>query len=131
MKIRHATTTALDTVCEILACEFYNDCSAWRLRERRIAALRYFFRIQSVLASRHRVILLAENDAGVMVYFRPDFMEEEQEDTDDYRLREVYGIDYPAVTALMNGLNHYTPGRPLTIIFLRLQYDAPVVGAMQ
>ncbi|PKB89450.1 hypothetical protein A8A01_15150 [Ewingella americana] len=119
MEIRYATKSDLDKVCEILATEFYNDpvlkhafkCSA---REQRMSALRHFFRIYAEQACARGGVLLAEDYAGVLIYFRPDFMETtyEVDGMQESQLKEKYGQDYATIAALMDGLNDAHPETP-------------------
>lgn len=117
MKCRHASKSELDRVSALLAREFNNDPIhkvVFADRDNRIDILRSFFRIYVDLSLKYGGTLLAENDAGALVYFRPEMlhMTNEEHVIIDSQLREVCGLDYAAVVAYLNGLDHYHPQNP-------------------
>lgn len=117
MKCRHAKDSELDKVCDLLAEEFSNDPLHEVLftePKERIRILRNYFRIYVDLASKRGGTLFAENDAGVLVYFRPEVMEMSDEDqvTIDNQIREVCGSYSATVAAYTQGLKHYHPRTP-------------------
>ena len=116
MKYRQAEDSDLDKVCQLLASEFFSDpvlqyAFTNREREQRMKVLRGFFRVYVNLAREYGGILLAENDAGVLVYFKPELMELTAEENDrlDNQLRQECSSDYARIMTLMNGLNQYHP----------------------
>lgn len=117
MRCRHAMDSDLDKVCDLLAEEFFNDPVhkiVFADRKDRIDVLQRFFRIYVNLASEYGGTLLAENDAGALVYFRPEAMDMSDEKLAimDDQLRLVCGSNYATAAALINGLNHYHPQTP-------------------
>jgi ribosomal protein S18 acetylase RimI-like enzyme len=125
MEIRHAVVSELDKVCEILACEFYSDpvlgvAFTEADRERRIAALRFFFCAYVNLSVIYGGVLLAAEGAGVLVYFRPELREMTGEESAwlNKQLRLACVQDHTAVTTLMNGLeNHHPTAVPHYYVF--------------
>lgn len=117
MEIKHATELELNRVCKILASEFYNDpvlnhAFDDTVRERRMVALQSFFEIYVDLAKKYGGVLLAENDMGVLVYFRPEMIDAIDKNKIDEQLRQKCGQYYTSVALLMNGLDHYHPQTP-------------------
>lgn len=117
MKCRHAKKDDLDSVCDILATEFYNEPLHQIIFpdvETRTNILRHFFRIYVNLASQRGGILITGNNAGVLVYFRPDSMAMSHEELHffDSQLRKVCGPRYTTALALNNGLEYYHPKTP-------------------
>ncbi|ADU71887.1 GNAT family N-acetyltransferase [Pantoea sp. At-9b] len=116
MKCRHAEISDLKSICSLLADEFYDD-PVLRFaftdtgREQRLSRLEGFFRIYFNLALEYGGILLAENDVGVLVYFRPELMEinEEEHQQVNCLLQQECGSDYDKVISLMNGLENSHP----------------------
>ncbi len=116
MKCRHAKDSDFDRICDILATAFSDEPVHKRIFEdrepkERIDVLRHFFRIYVNLANKYGGTLLDKNNAGALVYFRPEAMEitnEELAEVDD-QLRQVCGPNYAAVSILTEGLNHYHP----------------------
>lgn len=109
----------LDKVCDLLASAFFNDpvlkfAFTNPVREQRMEIMRRFFSIYVNLARKHGGILLAENDAGVLVYFRPEMMDMTDKESIiiTNQLRQECGLEYVSIAALMNGLNHYHPRNP-------------------
>lgn len=114
MEIKHATELELDKVCEILATEFYNDPVLSHafddtVREQRTVALQSFFKIYVDLAKKYGGVLLAENDIGVLVYFRSEMIGSIDKNKIDEQLRQKCEQYYTSVALLMNGLEHYHP----------------------
>lgn len=114
MRCRHAKHSDLDRVCDLLATEFSDDPVhkvVFAGREDRTDVLRRFFRIYVNLASERGGTLLAENNAGALVYFRPGAMEmtDEELTTIDNQLRKVCGTSYVAAATLADGLDYYHP----------------------
>lgn len=114
MEIKHATEFELDKVCEILATEFYNDPVLNHAfddtdRERRMDALKSFFKIYVDLAKKYGGVLLAENELGVLVYFRPEMIDIIDKNKIDEQLRQKCEQYYSSVALLMDGLDHYHP----------------------
>lgn len=116
MKCRHAKDTDLENVCDLLAIVFSEEplhqlIFTGRDRESLIDVLRNFFRIYVNLASKYGGILLAENDAGTLVYFRPEAMAITKEELTiiDTQLRKVCGVDYLKAAAFIDGLEQYHP----------------------
>lgn len=123
MKCRHATTSELDKVCDLLAKEFNNDPVhkvVFSNPEKRIDFLRNYFRIYVDLASKRGGTLLAEDNMGALVYFRPDAMEINEKDYSNIenKIREVSGSYYTKVAAYTHGLEHYHPRIPHYYILL-------------
>lgn len=119
MRIRHAEDTDMDNVCDVLACEFFNDpvlkfAFAGPDPDSRLETMRQFFRIYVNLAKDYGGTLIDENDAGVLVYFRPELadMTGKENEALDAQLRRQCGSDYVSVAAFMNGLDHYHPATP-------------------
>jgi predicted acetyltransferase len=114
MEIKHATELEFDKVCEILATEFYNDPVLNHAfddtdRKRRMAALQSFFEIYVDLAKKYGGILLAENNIGALVYFRPEMIGAMEKNKIDEQLRQKCERNYKSVALLMNGLDNYHP----------------------
>lgn len=116
MKVWHANESELDGVCVLLASEFFNDPVlqfAFKEKNRKIRMdeLRCFFRVYVNHAMRYGGILVAENIAGALVYFRPEVMNvaERENQLLDNQLLLGCGADYAKVQTLMNGLNLYHP----------------------
>lgn len=119
MKCKHAKTSDLDKVCELLASEFYHDpvlkfAFTDENMLRRLATMQKFFRIYVDLAQKNGGILLAEDDTGVLVYFHPELMEMTKEENQrlDSLLKQECGVDYATASAFMNGLDQYHPRNP-------------------
>ncbi|MFS1538380.1 MAG: hypothetical protein ACL7BU_06395 [Candidatus Phlomobacter fragariae] len=116
MKCRHAKDTELENVCDLLAIAFSEEpvhqlIFTGRDPESLIDVLRNFFRIYVNFASKYGGILLAENDAGALVYFRPEAMAMTKEELTmiDNQLRKVCGGDYSKAVAFIDGLEKYHP----------------------
>ncbi|WP_032116252.1 hypothetical protein WH390_12355 [Candidatus Arsenophonus nilaparvatae] len=116
MKCRHAKNTDLENVNDILATAFSEEpvhklIFPGRDRDSLIDVLRNFFRIYVNLASKYGGILLTENDAGALVYFRPESMPMPKEELTqiDNQLRKVCGADYSKAVAFIDGLEQYHP----------------------
>lgn len=119
MKCRHAKSSELDKVCELLASEFYHDpvlnfAFTDTSPARRLETMKRFFRIYIDLARDYGGILLAEDNVGVLVYFHPELMEMTKEENErlDGLLRRECGVDYATASAFMNGLDQYHPRNP-------------------
>ncbi|OON34728.1 hypothetical protein BTJ39_23235 [Izhakiella australiensis] len=117
MKCRHASKGDLDRVCEVLATAFYSEPLHQIIfpdSEKRLETLRNFFRIYVDLASERGGTLLTENNAGVLVYFRPDsmYMNDKERILFDNQLRDVCGSCYNAALTLNNGLEYFHPEAP-------------------
>ncbi len=117
MKCKHAKKSDLDKVCDILATAFFNEpvhVAIFPDENTRFNVLWRFFRLYANLATERGGILLAENNAGALVYFRPDGMEMTPEDAMqfDKKIREVCGENYETAAALINGLDGYHPQNP-------------------
>lgn len=116
MKCRHAKSSELDKVCELLASEFYHDpvlnfAFTDTSPARRLETMKRFFRIYIDLARDYGGILLAEDNVGVLVYFYPKLMEMSDEENDriDSLLRQECGSDYTSITSFMSGLERHHP----------------------
>lgn len=114
MKCRYAMYSDLDGVCNLLAAEFNNDPIhkvIFADRIDRVDVLRGFFRIDVELSREYGGTLLAENNAGALVYFRPEILEMTDEELAiiDNKLRIVCGSNYTAVARYTDGLGHYRP----------------------
>ncbi|MBP2194601.1 hypothetical protein [Pantoea cypripedii] len=125
MKCRHARTSELDGVCDLLAMEFNNDPVhkvVFSDPEGRIDFLRNYFRIYIDLASKYGGTLLAENNQGALVYLRPGAMEINDEDyaVMENKIREVSGSHYEKVAAYTRGLEHFHPRKPYHYYILLL-----------
>ncbi|WP_437611597.1 hypothetical protein [Erwinia sp. V71] len=117
MKCRHAKNTDLDKVCDILTTAFYNEpvhVVIFPDDQTRYELLWRFFRLYVELAMERGGIILAENNAGALVYFRPGGMEMTPEDAAsfDSKIREVCGVNYETAAALITGLDNYHPQTP-------------------
>jgi hypothetical protein len=118
MKCRHAKDLELGKISELLAREFKDDHLHKILfpidDEERIDLLRRYFRIYVDLAQKRGGTLIAGDNAGVLVYFRPEALENNKEDQIiiDRRIREVCGPHYAAVAAYTRGLEHFHPRTP-------------------
>ncbi|MCU5773203.1 hypothetical protein N5923_14940 [Erwiniaceae bacterium BAC15a-03b] len=117
MICRHAKRSDLDKVCDLLAAEFYNDPVhkvVFATLEDRVDVLRRFFRIYVNLANDCGGTLLAENDAGALVYFRPEAIEmiSKNHAAVNNQLIEVCGSSFATALAYINGLDHFHPRTP-------------------
>lgn len=116
MKCRHAKNADLENVSNILASAFSEEpvhklIFPGRDRDSLIDVLRNFFRIYVNLASKYGGILLTENNAGTLVYFRPESMAMPKEELTkiDSQLRKVCGSDYSKAVAFIDGLEQHHP----------------------
>ncbi len=116
MKCRHAKTSELEKVCELLASEFYHDpvlkfAFTDENMSRRLGTMKKFFRIYVDLAQKNGGILLAEDDVGVLVYFHPQLMEMTKEENErlDSLLKQECGVDYKNIASFMSGLDRHHP----------------------
>lgn len=116
MKIRHANNSDLDKVCDILATEFFNDPVlkfAFTNADKvlRMEIMKRFFSVYVKLAMDYGGTLIDESDSGVLVYFKPEFMNlnNREKNMINELLFQECGTDYANVFAFMNGLDYYHP----------------------
>lgn len=117
MRYIHAKASDFDRVCDLLATEFSNEPVHQIIfpdENNRVDLLKDFFRIYVELASERGGTILAENNSGALVYFRPGSMEMTKEELVrvDNRLRKVCGSNYKAATTLTTGLENNHPQLP-------------------
>ena len=117
MRYTHAKASDFDRVCDLLAAAFFNEPVHQIIfpdENARMDVLKDFFRIYVELASERGGTILAEDNSGALVYFRPGSMEmtEEELKTCDDRLRKVCSSSYKAAATLTSGLEAHHPQRP-------------------
>lgn len=133
MRSSHAMSSELDKIDDLLAAEFFDDpilkfAFPNTTGKRRRETMRRFFRIYVDLAIEYGGVLIAENNSGVLVYFRPEIMKmaDEKSVLLDSQLRQECGSDYATVVAFMNGLSHHHPQTPphyyIFLIAVQRQY---------
>lgn len=117
MKCRHALDSELDAVC-ILMAEAFNEDPLHEILipdpKVRVNMLYEYFHIYIDLAKIRGGTLLAENNAGALVYFRPEAVETADEDIAiiDTHIHKVCGSYSTAVATYTHGLEYYHPRTP-------------------
>jgi len=116
MRCIHASNTDLDKICDLLAVEFFDDPIykfVFADKPGRSDRMWGFFRTYIDLAREYGGLLITENYAGVLVYFRPEFMDISHENPDiDNRLRLACGSDYKTIAEWMKGCDNWHPRTP-------------------
>ena len=129
MKYKNANDNELDKVCDLLAGEFNNDPVHEVLfsdTKERVNILRNYFRIYVNLARERGGILLAENNEGALIYFRPNVMETTNESRAmlEQQIHNVCGPYYGIVSMYTHALERYHPQTPL-------HYYIPLIAVQQ
>ncbi|MCM7239184.1 N-acetyltransferase [Enterobacter bugandensis] len=135
MRCREAKLSEIDSVCDLLTIEFFNDPVLKYAFidvdiEKRKKNMRFFFEVYTRLAKQKGGILITEGITGALIYFNPTFLEMTKEERMiiDTQLRNGCGDDYDSISYFMNGLDLFHPINPPHIYIFLVAVSRPCRG---